>query len=131
MRASIDGDCAVVRINAPEWYQRADFVASLEDDAHPAATWHRKASGVGEYSDLFMTYDAGEGDHADFLPPDIWSAISAEMERLGVSYAVVWVTNLAEDEPESAESALSALAAAASDPSASAGVREWDGSASV
>lgn len=52
----------VVRINAPEWYLREDFVAWLDGgrDFRPA-TWKVHGAPTDEGSDVFVTYCDGDG----------------------------------------------------------------------
>lgn len=85
-------------INAPEWYLRQDFQDFLEGrrpgQLGPPATWHRPGTAPDEFSDVFVTFDGGEGSDADALPADIWMAIRAAADHYRMTYGVVWIRNL-------------------------------------
>lgn len=98
----------LVKINAPEFYKDQAFINFLNYAVnHPhecaLATWHVGGK-PNEYSDLFVTYDNGDGSHApvdgregldsDLIPSHIWKQICAQMEKEGVSHALLWITNL-------------------------------------
>jgi hypothetical protein len=88
----------VVTINAPDWYERDDFRLFLNSSC--VATWHTQGEIPHEFSDVFVTYDRGDGSNApeiedpSVLPDDIWEAICQKMTELGVDYAIVWIRNL-------------------------------------
>lgn len=82
-----------VRIDAHEFYQDPEFVAWLNGARKGAiATWHRGGN-PGDFSDIFMTWDSGEGSNSD-MPEKIWKEISTQVEQRGIEYCVVWITNL-------------------------------------
>jgi hypothetical protein len=98
----------LVRINAPEFFEREDFQEFLNravdpDNEETTATWHNGGE-PGDYSDLFVTYDNGEGSDAlpsdgddsdmNLIPQDIWDEICEEMENRGVDHALLWISNL-------------------------------------
>jgi hypothetical protein len=85
-----------VRINAPEWFGRADWQAFLDNQQEFSrlATWHERGKSPNEFSDVFVTYDGGEGSDAEEIPADIWLSIRERMESLGIDFAVLWITNL-------------------------------------
>lgn len=96
----------LVKINAPDWYERADFVAWLRGKAGtgpPPATWHSPENEEpGEYSDVFVTIELGspvmsfgEGSDSD-MPADIWDELCQVVEAAGVQYGLVWVSNIEE-----------------------------------
>lgn len=85
----------VIRINAPEFYQRADFMAWLNDPQRIQATWHGKGCEPSEYSDLFFTYADGDGSDSD-MPEEVWKEICRAMNEAGVDNALIWLSNLAE-----------------------------------
>jgi len=61
-------------VNASEWFERADFLAWLNDPDRRTATWHRPGEEPHDYSDVFVLIDSGhEGDSSD-MPGDIWRA---------------------------------------------------------
>lgn len=82
-----------LRLNVPEWYQRPDFLAWLNEPGR--ATWHKRGEPATEYSDVFFTFDHEEGSDFDLLmPEDIWTAICKQAEIHGFSYGVVWISNV-------------------------------------
>jgi len=95
-----------LRINAPEWFAREDFYEFLagrrpgqprEDGSPcPPATWHCPGLKANEYSDIFVTYDHGDGSDEEFIPTDIWQEIRRIAGEQGLEYGVVWLTNCAE-----------------------------------
>jgi hypothetical protein len=89
-------DC--LRINAPEWYDRDDFRAWLNaEGAQRRATWHERGTEPTEYSDVFVTFDSGEGsDYDTLMPDDIWEAITKAADEVGLSDCIVWISNLQE-----------------------------------
>jgi hypothetical protein len=87
-----------LRINAPEWYARPDFMAWLNGERR--ATWHERGEGPTEYSDVFITFDAGEGsDYDTLMPEDIWQQIARAATELGVRDCIVWISNVGEASP--------------------------------
>ena len=83
-----------LRINAPEWYQREDFRAWLNGAGR--ATWHTRGELPSEYSDVFITFDHGEGSDYDVLmPEDIWQEISAAAAANRLEDGLVWISNVA------------------------------------
>lgn len=73
-----------LRINCPEWFQRADFKAWLNNSDNKHFTWHTKGTEPSEWSDTIVLVDPslnGEGsdqdaqDKPDGLPVDIWNDI--------------------------------------------------------
>jgi hypothetical protein len=90
----------LVRINAPGWFRDKAFVRWLN---HPGtATWHTGGSDPTEYSDVFFTFDSGDGSDAPVpgghpsIPPHIWDRVVHIVElTLGYrSECLVWVSNL-------------------------------------
>jgi len=91
----------LLKVNAPEFFRRDDFAiwlnnasVSIPDPALPSrvATWHYPGP-INEYSDVFVTYDNGEGSNSD-MPEDIWQSLCRLCESYGVSDCVIWITNL-------------------------------------
>jgi len=92
---SNDHNLKALRIDAPDWYAREDFRTWL-NQPH-TATWHHKGGQVGDFSDVFTTYDNGEGPDANadgVIPDDIWEFICKTCEKQNLSYAVIWITNI-------------------------------------
>lgn len=90
----------LVRIDAPEWYQREDWMTWLNQRNqlnHPA-TWHTGGE-PHEMSDVFFTYN-GEYEGSDIggdepqIPQDIWDQIHAAIGAEGIDECLVWVSNL-------------------------------------
>jgi hypothetical protein len=80
----------LVRIDAPEWYQREDWMAWLNNRTpmnHPA-TWHVEGEKPNEYSDVFFTFCQGEGsDYGEgkpSIPKDIWYKITKTLAQQGI-----------------------------------------------
>jgi len=77
-----------VQLNAPEFFQRKDFLEYLEssEPQYAVMTWHTSASGPSEWSDTIVLVEPclnGEGSNSD-LPEDIWDTIiSALRSRFG------------------------------------------------
>jgi len=95
-------DC--LKINVPDLFEDEDFrewLNGLRDHPEHAtkiATWH-KGGIPTEYSDIFMTYDQGEG--SDFGYDDQYGLPQRAQERLTVACKVanfksglLWLTNL-------------------------------------
>lgn len=90
----------LVRINAQEWYHRADWMLWLNSRTpmnHPA-TWHMEGDLPGDYSDVFFTYAQGDGsDYGEgkpSIPSDIWKQICDVMKEEEIEEALVWVANM-------------------------------------
>jgi len=93
-----------LKLNVPQWYERKDFQKWLNDfvDPHEGrrhATWHQFGE-PGEYSDIFVTYDHGEGSDFEEMPGDCWEDITRVCKEQGLEYAVVWLTNLPTEAPK-------------------------------
>lgn len=93
---------AALQINAAEWYERADFLAVL--NGGQMATWHTPGEPPGDYSDMFMTFDSGEGSNSSMgtaaiggLPEDIWAEITRLCNAHGLTYGIVRITPLEAD----------------------------------
>jgi hypothetical protein len=96
-------------VNAPELFDREDFVAWLDDPENRTATWREKGLPPDEWSDVFVLVDSErEGPESD-MPEDVWNAICdlvyAECGEPGAidrissalgSHVVVRLTNLAD-----------------------------------
>ncbi len=93
--AKLDSVGLVLRINAPDWYDRKDFVAWLSDENNLVATWHERGEKPNEFSDVFVTYDDGEGSDSN-MPQDIWAQICQFAEEAHFSAGLVWISNLEE-----------------------------------
>jgi len=85
----------LIKINAPEFYRDIDFLEWLNNPDRHQATWHINGRQAGEYSDLFFQYDNGEGSDAD-MPGHIWKQITDELDKLGVTWGIVWLSNIPE-----------------------------------
>lgn len=106
----------LVRMNAPAWFKRADFINWLCADT--TATWHKKMNvttaeggqvsvsankSPNDYSDVFFTWsgatsgsDYPGSDTAPGIPDDIWEFICDRlMEEFGEHQdALIWLSNL-------------------------------------
>lgn len=89
-----------IEINCQELYAREDFGAWLNTYASKGlATWHTSGE-PGEYSDIFMTYEHGEGsdgpNNQNGMPEECWDIIDELCRKHGVGHAVLWLKNLDE-----------------------------------
>ncbi len=93
----------LVRINAPEWYERADWMMWLgyTGERHPA-TWYRPPIDQSN-DDVFFTFCEGDGsdapvpnDSVPAIPMDIWNDICELMKANGIDECLIWVSNLGE-----------------------------------
>ena len=81
-----------IRINAPDLYNREDFQAWIKA-SHSVATWYNPSNPPDEMSDIFVTYDHGDGSDSDM--PGWADVAKVVQEKVGqVGFAVVWLTNL-------------------------------------
>ena len=80
-----------VTLNLPELFEDEKFRAYLNDPATKIATWHDRGTEPGEYSDIFVTYDNGEGSNSD-MPG--WTLVCDLMRENGYDAALVHLTNL-------------------------------------
>jgi hypothetical protein len=81
-----------LRINCPAWYQRPGVVAWLRAMPGPA-TWGLHGTEPGECSDLFMTFDHGDGSDSD-MPEDLWAEGCRLCDEAGLGYGVIWLANV-------------------------------------
>ena len=81
-----------VRINVPELFADPEFADWVRDGQ--AATWHGHLHAMGEYSDVFVTYDGGSGSDAESMPEHCWEYIKRAVEPTRIAFGVVWLTNL-------------------------------------
>lgn len=91
-----------LRIDAPEWYLREDFRDFLNGNREgqqnkSPAMWHQRGAEPDEMSDVFVTFDNGEGSDAEgCIPDDIWEAICAIAKKHGFEEGIVWIANVGE-----------------------------------
>lgn len=96
-------------VNAPELFERADFLAWLDNPENRIATWHEKGLPPDEWSDVFVLIDSGREGPESEMPADIWKALCdlvyrecgapGRTDRLAPgleSHVVVRLTNLTE-----------------------------------
>lgn len=81
-----------MRVDVPEYFKREDFLRWLNDPT--TATWHKKGGRATQMSDAFVTYDNGEGSDACGMPEDCWEALCAAARAHGMTYGLIWLTNL-------------------------------------
>jgi hypothetical protein len=85
-----------LRINCAEWYERLNFRRWLNAGlGHGLATWH-PGGNVGDYGDVFLVYDVGECGEVNGcpFPADIWEEVCRLCAEAGLSYGVIWLTNM-------------------------------------
>lgn len=94
-RGRIKERSIMLKLNLPELFEDQEFVGYLNDADNRIATWHRKGDAPDEYSDIFITYDAGEGSNTD-MPERWWDYICSLCEEadIGGAYALLHITNL-------------------------------------
>lgn len=90
-----------LRLHVKHWFGRQDFQLWL--NAHTTtqgyrshATWHQDWPGYGkpgEYSDVLVFWDGGEGSDFEIMPEDIWDEITRICEQRGLGFAVIWLVN--------------------------------------
>lgn len=90
---------SILLVNAPDWFLRDDFADFVRgkrpNQCQPPATWHpAHAVAMGEYSDVFVTYDSGEGSDYGDIPDDIWAEICEIASREGLQYGFIRITNI-------------------------------------
>jgi hypothetical protein len=100
----------VLRIDAPEWYRRADFLDFLNgrrpiQGGKPPATWHTPGAEPDEYSDVFITIDCHDmgcegSDGPPDLPEDIWEEICVAARTQHITYGLVWIANVEWDDAD-------------------------------
>lgn len=86
----------VLRVNAPEWYTRPDFLKYLNGKG--TATFHTQGNDPSEYSDIFMPFDSDSPEEGA-LPDDISQTLfDLWRAAFGTSpydqYGVIWISNL-------------------------------------
>lgn len=85
-----------LKVNVPDLFENPAFVKFLNDPENNMATWHQKGEWPHEYSDCFVTYDAGEGSHSN-MPDECWDLlckiVEQHMGRPDV-YVILHLTNL-------------------------------------
>lgn len=94
-----------LKVNCPELFEDKDFADWLENRTGDGlATWHQCGTEPGEYSDVFVTFDHGEGSDggSDGHPNDpgmplrCWERLVEIANQHGMEYGILWLTNLAE-----------------------------------
>lgn len=90
-------DC--FRLNVPSLFGDPAFIAWLNTPGKRMATWHGAGEPSGEMSDVFVTYDSGEGSDAFEMPEHCWLRLYEFLKRHGyaIGYCVLWLTNLPSD----------------------------------
>lgn len=82
-----------LRINVPDLFEDEDFVAWLNHPESIIATWHVKGQKSNDYSDIYVSYDNGEGSDAD-MPEHCWDLICKICEEEGFRHGILHLTNL-------------------------------------
>lgn len=86
-----------LEIRAAGLFARPDFQEWLNRrTGQGLATWH-VGGAPSEMSDVFVTYDHGDGDESsdnpDGMPEPCWTAICRAVERAGATHAIVRLIN--------------------------------------
>jgi hypothetical protein len=84
-----------LRINLPDMFEDAAFIAFLNDPKTNIATWHHTATDPTphSYSDCFVQFDNGEGSDSD-MPEKWWNLICEICEEEGFISGILHLTNL-------------------------------------
>ena len=83
----------ILNIYCPELFQEPEFIAWLQERSNDneVATWHIPGQEPNEYSDVFCTYDDGEGSNSD-MPG--WDAIVTVCRWHDVTHATLRLINM-------------------------------------
>lgn len=85
----------LMRINCPEFYEDPDFLDWINGKTGcELLTWHVAGDEAGDYSDVFLNYDHGDGAYSEDVPEHIWEEICRLAEEAGFEYGMIWLTNL-------------------------------------
>ena len=90
-----------IRIVAPEWFKRADFMEFVRSSPS-VATWHRGSEGPNEWSDVFIAREwtlprsrrGGVYESSDFdptMPKDICEKVCAIATDYGYTACLIWI----------------------------------------
>lgn len=82
-----------LKVNYPELFEHPTFITWL-NDPKGATTWHQKGTEAGDYSDVFITYDHGDSGDSEYLEGEVWEKICDVADQNGLSYGIIWITNL-------------------------------------
>ena len=85
-----------LKINAPEWFDREDFMAWLNAPERHTATWHCKGEEPNEYSDIFTWYENEYTGSDDDMPKEVWADLTRICKERGFQQGIIWITNLQE-----------------------------------
>ena len=83
----------IMRINSPEIFADSEFMKWLNDPETIVATWHKKGTDAGEYSDVFVTYDNGEGSNSD-MPEHMICDTILNWHNRAYDDCLIWLSNL-------------------------------------
>jgi len=96
----------LVRIIAPEWYKREDWMAWLNyrGPGWVPATWHRSGEPANSRSDVFVHYADGDGsdaptaqDGVPAIPADIWEQLKGVAVAARYDECLFWISNEEEE----------------------------------
>lgn len=86
----------MLRVNMPELFENKGFARRLNEYVKGAtggmATWHRPGDPT-EFSDIFVTYDQGEGSNVEDIPARLWKKLGRMAENQGLTHTLFWITN--------------------------------------
>lgn len=86
----VEGQDVILTLSAPEIFEDPAFIEWLNCESTVVATWHTKGQEIGEYADVLVTYDNGDGCNTD-MPEHIWKQICEAVEKAGYGDFYVWV----------------------------------------
>ena len=81
--------CPCLAIDASNLFKDEEFVCWL-NQTKDTATWHKPDTEPEGYSDIFMTYDHGEGSDMD-IPSHCWDFICEVCGKANFPYGVLWL----------------------------------------
>lgn len=100
MRLKPGGPVPCVRIYAEDLFEMPEFQTWMEDwTGAGLATWHVSGESPGEYSDVFILYDHGEGPESpdvgeSGMPQECWDLLCKFCKENHIDYAILWLINV-------------------------------------
>ena len=79
-----------LRIDASKLFEDPEFIDWMNSNGS-LATWHTKGTKPQGYSDIFMTFDHGEGSDHD-MPEHCWAFLCEVCKEAGLEYGLLWLT---------------------------------------
>lgn len=92
-----------LRVHAAELFEMPQFQVWVKENIGSGlATWHfQNHAEFGEYSDIFIVYDHGEGPESPYaengMPKECWDLVCELCDKCRVDYAVLWLLNFPDE----------------------------------